>query len=74
MQEQSNIQSIDPFLKLKEVVDIVKVQSSTIYRWIDAGTFPRPRQLGANCVRWRASEIRAWQDNRPEAVAVKKAS
>ncbi len=36
---------IDPLYRLKDVMEIVKLGSSTIYRMMDAGTFPRPLRL-----------------------------
>ncbi|WP_432803870.1 helix-turn-helix transcriptional regulator [Aureimonas altamirensis] len=47
-------------LRLSEVKTIVAMGSSTIYRHMDAGTFPRPVSLGPATVRWKASEIQAW--------------
>ena len=37
-----------------------KVSRATIYRWIKAGKFPKPVHLGANMVRWKASDIQEW--------------
>jgi len=65
MSAPSSIVTLDSYLSLKDVMKIVTVGSSTIYRWIEEGSFPRPRQLGANCVRWRAADIKAWQESRP---------
>ncbi|MDX0921835.1 AlpA family phage regulatory protein [Sinorhizobium medicae] len=56
---------VDRFLRLKEVVAITSVGASTIYRWMKAGCFPKPRQFGLNCVRWRESEIERWIDALP---------
>lgn len=52
---------------MKDVKKITKINSSTIYRWIAAGSFPAGRRLGANCVRWRASDIREWQSAHEDA-------
>lgn len=62
-------QSIDVLLRLADVKEQTKLGSSTIYRRIKAGTFPRPRELGENCVRWRQSEIQAWIAGLPAAGA-----
>ncbi|WP_245278318.1 helix-turn-helix transcriptional regulator [Ensifer aridi] len=61
---------VDRFLKLKEVVAITSVGTSTIYRWMKAGRFPKPRQFGLNCVRWRESEIQEWMDALPTSGEV----
>ncbi|WP_306147206.1 MULTISPECIES: AlpA family transcriptional regulator [unclassified Roseibium] len=47
-------------LKLSEVKNRVSLGSSTIYRYIDAGRFPRPRQVGRGNVRWLEHEINDW--------------
>jgi prophage regulatory protein len=57
----------DVLLRLPEVISQVKLSRSTIYRRIEEGTFPRPRNLGTGCVRWRQSEIDAWIDTLPVA-------
>ncbi|WP_027142716.1 AlpA family phage regulatory protein [Mesorhizobium sp. WSM3626] len=50
----------DRLLKLKEVMRMTSLGSSTIYRKMDAESFPRPRVLSEACVRWLESEILAW--------------
>ncbi|HEX4767235.1 MAG TPA: AlpA family phage regulatory protein [Lichenihabitans sp.] len=52
-------------LGIAEVKSLLQVSTSTVYRWIDQGSFPRPFQLSENCVRWRAVEIQAWLEARP---------
>ncbi len=37
----------------------------TIYRQIQAGTFPQPVQLGPNSVGWIEEEVDAWIKSRP---------
>ena len=39
---------------------------ATVYKYIAMGLFPRQRQLGPGRVAWRASDVRAWIDSRPE--------
>ncbi|MBY3564109.1 helix-turn-helix transcriptional regulator [Rhizobium laguerreae] len=55
-------------LKLKEVRAITSLGTSTIYRRLAAGTFPKPRVLSEACVRWRESEILAWIKGLPVAA------
>lgn len=69
-----NLVSLDAYLSLKEVLAMVKVGSSTLYRWMDDGDFPRPRQLGERCVRWTVADIKHWQDTRQTVGRLKKAS
>jgi len=44
----------------QELQKLFKVSPATIYRWIKEGNFPKPVRLGANMVRWKASDIKAW--------------
>lgn len=53
-------QPIEILLRLADVREQTKLSTSTIYRRMRAGEFPKPRELGDNCVRWRQSEVQAW--------------
>lgn len=64
----ANDNQIDRLLKLAEVKHITSLGTSTIYRRVAAGTFPKPRQLSEACVRWRESTILAWMDALPEVA------
>ena len=43
---------------------------STIYRYVQAGYFPRQRHLGPGRVGWLASEVRNWMATRPDKSEV----
>ena len=49
-------------LRMKELLSIVGLSKSEIYRRINAGTFPSPHHLGPKVAYWRTDEITAWQD------------
>ena len=55
---------IDRFLRLKHVEEMVGLASSTIYRRMGEGDFPRPVDVGGGAVRWVESEVREWQQQR----------
>lgn len=61
------LQSIaeDPLLTRRDVEAECGIGRSTIYRMIEAGTFPRPLRIGARCVRWPRSTIEQWKSSRP---------
>ena len=40
---------------------------STIWRWVQAGTFPAPIQIGEGSVGWWEDEILEWQASRLRA-------
>jgi prophage regulatory protein len=68
----ANLVSLDSYLTLREITSIMKVATSTLYRWMDEGKFPRPVKLGENCTRWRVSDIKVWQDAREREPTLKK--
>tara|TARA_B100000787_G_C16087367_1_gene247293 strand:+ start:571 stop:750 length:180 start_codon:yes stop_codon:yes gene_type:complete len=51
---------ISPYQTRHDLEKLLKVSPATIYRWIKKGKFPAPIHLGANMVRWKASDIEAW--------------
>lgn len=59
--------TFEQLLQLRAVMQMTSLGSSTIYRKIDKGEFPRPRRLGENCVRWRLSDVQSWIERLPEA-------
>ena len=56
-----NVMKIEhKLLSLKQVVEMVCLSKSTIYRWMDVGKFPKPVSLGGKSVRWRTVDIQEW--------------
>ncbi|HKL56181.1 MAG TPA: AlpA family transcriptional regulator [Roseovarius sp.] len=53
-------------LRQKDVQDITGLSRSTIYRHINAGTFPAPVKLTERLIGWRDSTISEWMASRPE--------
>lgn len=50
------------FLRLPAVLDLVGVTRSTIYRWMNAGEFPRQISVGGNTVVWLESSVTEWME------------
>lgn len=50
-----------------EVCERLGVSRSTLHRWMDAGAFPAPRQIGPRAVRWPEDQVNDWIDSRPAA-------
>ena len=64
-------QEIGKLLTRRQVQDrIGGLGTSTLYRWIRAGSFPAPLKIGGKSVRWRANEIEAWLGRCPRATGV----
>ncbi len=55
------------FLTQKQVVDLVGLSRTTIWRLERAGQFPRRLQVSAKAVRWNQTEIFEWISSRPLA-------
>lgn len=47
-------------LRLTDVQDKTGLAKSTVYKYVDAGLFPRPIYLGGRAVGWIDSEIHEW--------------
>ena len=47
-------------LSVKQVCELTSISRSTVYRKVDAGTFPPPVHLGGNMVRWVLRDIQNW--------------
>lgn len=54
--------STDRLMRLRDVMDATGLGSSTIYRYIHAGTFPAPVKIGGFTARWRQSAVSSWMD------------
>ena len=47
-------------LRLKDVIEKTGLARSTIYKYVEAGTFPKPIPLGGRSVGWVDSEVHEW--------------
>ena len=50
----------DRLLRRREVETITGLSRSTIYRLMQESDFPRPVRIGPGAVRWKVSDIKAW--------------
>jgi len=49
----------DHLLRIRHVIEILKISRSSFYAGIKVGRYPSPVKLGARAVAWRASDIAA---------------
>ena len=54
-------------LKLNEVVQRTTLSSSTVYRLVKAGHFPKPIKLATHASGWLESEIDDWIESKQSA-------
>ena len=57
----------DRLLRLGEVLVLCSVSKSFLYREIASGRFPPPVRIGRRATRWKAKDILAWMESRPQA-------
>jgi prophage regulatory protein len=57
------MQQTDSLLRRKQVEELAAISRASIYRLIKAGKFPAPVALGTGSVRWRLSDVTAWQQS-----------
>jgi len=55
------------FLRMPDVVRIVRLSRSTIWRLEKRGQFPRRRIIGTRAVGWSSLDIRSWIESRAES-------
>ena len=59
----------EKLIKLADLCKLLDMARSTIYKLKMEGRFPEPIKVGYRAVRWRLSDIRAWQNTRTAAQA-----
>lgn len=47
-------------MNLNDVLALLGISKSTLYRLIDAGMFPKPFKLGVRLNAWRVETIETW--------------
>ena len=57
-------------LTMKEVRELTSLGETKLREMIDAGKFPRAKQVGPRAVRWRMSDVEAWIEGLPDATGV----
>jgi prophage regulatory protein len=63
MNQTAQHQTADYLLPRKTVEKLAGISRATIYRMIKAGKFPRPVSIGTGAVRWKQSDVTAWQQS-----------
>ena len=56
-------------LRLKEIRRLTGLASSTIYKYISEGRFPKPLRVSERAVVWRGDEVLAWQESPSPLIA-----
>lgn len=48
------------FIKQPQILQVVPISASSLWRWVRDGMFPRPIKLSEHCSVWRVQDVRAW--------------
>ena len=59
---------VSPILRRPDVEAVTGLSRSTIYKWMNEGSFPKPVKLGPRAVGWREADINEWLETRDTAV------
>ena len=62
----------EQLLTAAEVCEITTLSRQTLWRHCRAGKFPAPIKFGDRIIRWRASDIERFLDNKGDLSAVKR--
>jgi len=54
-------------LSPNQVITRLDIPSTTLYRWIAEGRFPKPVKIGPRRTAFRVSHIEAWLNEREES-------
>ncbi len=53
------------FIRLRQMSPgIIPAGSTTIWRWVKAGKFPKPVKLSSGMTAWRCAEVHEWMEAR----------
>ena len=67
--KSSNVPPIE-FLRQAQILGkITPIGSSTLWRWVAEGKFPKPVKLSGKVTAWRASDVQEWVDRQGAAAS-----
>jgi prophage regulatory protein len=70
--EMEQTRGLDPnlnahrLLRLNEVIGMIGLCRSSIYRYVSEERFPAPIRVGERSVRWKLADVLAWRSGRSE--------
>lgn len=57
------VHATDRLLRLSQVIDIVGIGKTMIYRLVRENKFPQPFKPGGYASRWSEAEVQAWRES-----------
>lgn len=55
------------FVKQPQILQVVPISASSLWRWVRDGMFPRPIKLSDHCSVWRVADVRQWMQQQQAA-------
>lgn len=52
------------FYRLREVLQLVPVKKSSLFRWVQLGQFPAPYRIGPRASAWSRRQVLEWCEAR----------
>jgi len=63
-------QLLDRILRPREVTEVTGLSRTTIWRGVNAGTFPKPVRLTPSTIGWCQTDLARWQAERRAAAGL----
>ena len=60
MSKNIKVQKENPYMSTSQVMELLGVSKSTMYRFIKSGYFLSPTIIGPRTWRWDKNEVEAW--------------
>lgn len=57
-------------LRPTEVVKLLSISKSALYRWIESGDFPKPIKLGRRASGWTIHQIEDWLKSKQQQMEI----
>lgn len=48
------------FIKQPQILELVPISASSLWRWVKIGAFPKPLKLSDHCSVWKVADVRQW--------------
>ena len=55
------------FVRMSDLIPILRVDRSTVYRWVARGEFPSPVKIGSSSF-WRVETVRSWLNEKAPVI------
>jgi prophage regulatory protein len=68
----NSAERLDRLIRTAELLHLVGLSRSSIWRMQRLGTFPRPRKVGSRAIAWSSAEVQQWIESRSRTSGVER--